>query len=247
MITQPRRALVTGVAGGIGSAIAERLRSVGWAVLGIDRNEPPDGLCDRFELFDIGRWRELGDVVERLVGPDPLGLLVNNAGTQIVAPILDLDDDALEETFAVNTFAPFVAIRSAGPMLGAGRGAVVSIASVHAVATSAGMSAYAASKAAIVALTKAAAIELAPMGVRVNAVLPGAIATQMLQSGLEGRPGSEEAGRKRLASATPLGRIGLAAEVADLVEYLADSARSSFVTGQSFVVDGGALARLGTE
>lgn len=239
-------AVVTGVSGAIGSAIAERLSSSGWQVLGIDQSAAGPSTCDRFVSFDLSDWRALPAALHELVKGVNLDLLVNNAGVQVVQPITNIEDDALANTFAVNTFAPFVAVRTFAPLLSPQSGSVVNIASVHASATSAGMSAYAASKSALVGMTRAAAVDLAALGVRVNAVLPGAIDTSMLRAGMETGAGGADRGLERLVAGTPLGRIGLAGEVAHLVEYLAESDRSSFVTGQCFVIDGGALARLGT-
>lgn len=242
-----KTAVVTGVCGGIGSAISSRLASSGWEVLGIDRAHTGPPGCVRFSCFDLSRWREIPTAFSELVDGYPVDVLVNNAGVQTVQAIGEVDDDDLLDTFAVNVFAPFAAIRTLVPHLAKTAGSVVNIASVHAQATSAGMSVYAASKSAQVGMTRAAAVDLAPLGIRVNAVLPGAIDTMMLRAGMADRAGGVEGSLSRLATGTPLGRVGLAREVADLVEYLADSERSSFVTGQSYVIDGGALANLGSE
>lgn len=242
-----RVAVVTGVCGGIGSAIADRLASSGWDVLGIDRAATGPPACTRFCQFDLSRWRDIPNALSELVHGDAVDVLVNNAGVQTVQAIAEVTDEAILDTFAVNVFAPFTAIRTLVPHLSSAAGSVVNISSVHAEATSAGMSAYAASKSAQLGMTRAAAVDLAPLGIRVNAVLPGAIDTHMLRAGMAEREGGVEGSLSRLANGTPLGRVGLAREVADLVEYLADSARSSFVTGQSYVIDGGALAHLGSE
>jgi NAD(P)-dependent dehydrogenase (short-subunit alcohol dehydrogenase family) len=242
-----RTAVVTGVCGGIGSAIASRLAGSDWEVLGIDQAATGPSSCTRFSSFDLFDWQKLPDALTELVADSVVDVLVNNAGVQIIQSITDLDDGALSETFAVNAFAPFTATRTLVPRIAQRAGSIVNISSVHAYATSVGMSAYAASKSALVGLTRAAAVDLAAKGIRVNAVLPGAIDTPMLRAGMGVRSGSVGGSLERLAAGTPLGRIGLALEVADLVEYLADSTRSSFVTGQCFVIDGGALARLGTE
>jgi NAD(P)-dependent dehydrogenase (short-subunit alcohol dehydrogenase family) len=242
-----RTAVVTGVCGGIGSAIASRLATSGWDVIGIDRAAAGTDACSRFLSFDLSDWRGVPAALLNVVGDSDVDALVNNAGVQTVQSIAAVDDDVLLDTFAVNAFAPFTAVRALVPHLARCGGSVVNISSVHAAATSAGMSAYAASKAAQVAMTRAAAVDLAGQGVRVNAILPGAIDTPMLHAGMGARRGGVDGSLQRLAAGTPLGRIGLALEVADLVEFLADSTRSSFVTGQAFVIDGGALARLGTE
>jgi glucose 1-dehydrogenase len=116
------------------------------------------------------------------------------------------------------------------------------------VATSRGAAAYATSKAALVGLTRAAAIELAASRIRVNAVLPGAVDTPMLTAGFRrADPDDETAGRSALESRTPLARVAQPGEIAQAILFLADARRSSFMTGQTMIVDGGATARLSTE
>jgi NAD(P)-dependent dehydrogenase (short-subunit alcohol dehydrogenase family) len=129
-------------------------------------------------------------------------------------------------------------------------GAIVNVSSVHAVATSANIAAYAASKGALLALTRALAIELAPDNIRVNAVLPGAVDTPMLHAGLSrGHVAGADlpALMQALSKRTVMGRIGQPTEIGQTILFLADSERSSFMTGQALVVDGGATARLSTE
>jgi len=136
------------------------------------------------------------------------------------------------------------------PLLQRPGGAVVNVASVHAVATSANIAAYATSKGGMVAMTRAAALELAAEGIRVNAVLPGAVDTPMLRDGL-GRActdgSSVDDAMADLAGRTAMGRVGQPREIAEAILFLADPDRSSFMTGQTMVVDGGATARLSTE
>ena len=122
-----RSALVTGVSGGIGTAVADLLSAAGWTVLGIDRSAEGPGVCDRFLSFDLARWRELDAAVEAFVAGAPLDLLVNNAGVQHVQSVVDVDNDALEDTFAVNTFAPFAATRALAGSLSERSGSIVNI------------------------------------------------------------------------------------------------------------------------
>jgi len=129
-------------------------------------------------------------------------------------------------------------------------GAIVNVSSVHAIATSANVAAYAASKGGLLSLTRALAIELGSDRIRVNAVLPGAVDTPMLHAGLNrwhvhGRNPLELV--EQLKSRHVMGRIGQAGEIAQAIYFLADDDRSSFMTGQALVVDGGATARLSTE
>jgi NAD(P)-dependent dehydrogenase (short-subunit alcohol dehydrogenase family) len=132
----------------------------------------------------------------------------------------------------------------------AGTSAIVNVSSVHAVATSANISAYAASKGGLLALTRAMAIEFAPDNIRVNAILPGAVDTPMLRAGLQRGhvSGSTMTDRlENLARKTVNRRVGTPEEIAHAIYFLADSTQSSFMTGQALIIDGGATARLSTE
>jgi NAD(P)-dependent dehydrogenase (short-subunit alcohol dehydrogenase family) len=132
----------------------------------------------------------------------------------------------------------------------AGGGAIVNVSSVHAIQTSVNIAAYAASKGGLLALTRAMAIEFAPDNIRVNAILPGAVDTPMLRAGLnrDHVQGSDIQTRlDNLARKTVNGRIGTPDEIAQAIYFLADGERSSFMTGQAMIVDGGATARLSTE
>jgi NAD(P)-dependent dehydrogenase (short-subunit alcohol dehydrogenase family) len=129
-------------------------------------------------------------------------------------------------------------------------GAIVNVSSVHAVATSKHIAAYAASKGGMLALTRALAIELAPDNIRVNTVLPGAVDTSMLRDGLNrdhAGSGTAEERLENLARNTVSGKIGKPEEIAQTILFLADPEKSSFITGQPLVIDGGATARLSTE
>lgn len=244
-----RTVLITGAAGGIGHATSQLFADDGWRVIGTDRSEPPPASpCDVFLRLDVGD----PDAVEQVltdVPIDRLDALVNNAACNLSRRLVDTSVDEWNSIMGVNVRAAQQAIRCLFPLLKGSSGAVVNVSSVHAIATSEELSAYAASKGALCALTRAAALELAESGIRVNAVLPGAIDTPMLRSGLQRlRNGvSEEDAYSALALKTPLGRIAAPREIAQVILFLADNARSSFVTGQMLVADGGATARLSTE
>jgi NAD(P)-dependent dehydrogenase (short-subunit alcohol dehydrogenase family) len=179
-----------------------------------------------------------------------LDALVNNAAIQVCKPLVDMTVEEWDDVMASNLRSIFLAVRAAYPLLRTAKGAVVNVSSVHAVATSENIAAYAASKGGALALTRAVALEFARDGVRVNAVLPGAVDTPMLRSGLSrGRAeGSSVEERVRdLGRRTALGRVAEPEEIARAILFLADSQQSSFMTGQALVVDGGATARLSTE
>jgi NAD(P)-dependent dehydrogenase (short-subunit alcohol dehydrogenase family) len=179
--------------------------------------------------------------------PHVLDALVNCAAVQPIGSTLEQGSEVWRATMATNVESVAIMVQATLPELQRGRGSVVNIASVHAMATSGDIGVYAASKGAVVALTRALALELAPRGIRVNAVLPGAVDTEMLREGLGRSSTGVDHAMQALAERTVLGRIGEPWEIASAVRFLADPEMSSFITGSSLVVDGGALARLSTE
>ncbi len=170
---------------------------------------------------------------------------------QIAKPLVETTTEEWDEVMASNLRSIFLACKLAFPLLKAsGNGAIVNVSSVHAVATSANIGAYAASKGGVMALTRAMAIEFAPQNIRVNAILPGAVDTPMLRAGLQ--RGHVSGGTivdrlENLARKTVNGRVGQPEEIASAIYFLADNTQSSFMTGQALVVDGGATCRLSTE
>jgi NAD(P)-dependent dehydrogenase (short-subunit alcohol dehydrogenase family) len=244
-----RTVFITGVLGGIGRATAETFHDAGWRVLGSDRrdHDPIDEIpIDRFLQADIAD-PQIGATLESfLASIDRLDAVVNNAAMQIEKPLVEMSDGEWDLIMSTNVRAAFIVCRAAYRLLQQSAGAVVNVASVHAYATSPGLAAYAASKGALVALTRASALEFAHAGIRVNAILPGAVDTPMLRSGLN-RWSSPEAALQRLADRTPMSRVAEGAEIGRAILFLADGNQSSFITGQALVADGGALARLSTE
>jgi NAD(P)-dependent dehydrogenase (short-subunit alcohol dehydrogenase family) len=249
-----RTALVTGAAGGIGRATVGLFARSGWQVVGVDRADfgpgfPPDGL---FIQADISLPEALDTIFKRARAfCESLDALVNNAAMQIAKPILETSAEEWDAVMASNLRSVFLAVKLAHPLLKeSGAGAVVNVSSVHAMATSAHIAAYAASKGGLLALTRAMAIEFAPDNIRVNAILPGAVDTPMLHAGLSrGHAGSGGLQDRldNLANKTVIGRIGKPDEIAHAIYFLADAEQSSFMTGQALIVDGGATARLSTE
>ena len=235
----PRVALVTGAAGGQGRAFVERLLQDGFAVVATDL--VAEVTCPRGE--DTAYWLGLqhdvsvpGDwhaVVEAAL--DRFGridVLVNNAGYLRAASLAETDVETFERHVRVNQFGVYLGMSAVLPhMRASGSGSIINIASVGGLKGFAGEFAYCTAKWAVRGMTRCAAIELAPMGIRVNAICPGPIDTPMLGTG--------EA--VRWADFVPLGRLGRPGEVAGLVAFLA-SESSSYITGAEIPVDGGMIA-----
>ncbi len=253
-MVENRLMLITGAAGGIGRATVKVFSGKGWRVIGVDRaafgeDFPQNGL---FIQSDISNPADLEFIYEKARGFSPtLDAIVNNAAIQIAKPLVETTVEEWDAVMASNLRSVFLGARLAHPLLKAsGGGAIVNVSSVHAVATSANISAYAASKGGLLALTRAMAIEFAADNIRVNAILPGAVDTPMLRAGLV----REHAGSggildrlENLARKTVNGRVGQPEEIAHAIYFLADNGQSSFMTGQAMIVDGGATARLSTE
>jgi len=182
---------------------------------------------------------------------DRLHALVNNAALQVARPLLETSVEDWDAVMASNLRSVFLGIKLAHPLLkAAGGAAIVNVSSVHAVATSANIAAYAASKGGLLALTRAVAIEFAGDNIRCNAILPGAVDTPMLRAGLgRGHVQGDDILERldNLARKTVNGRVGKPEEIAHSIYFLADESQSSFMTGQALIVDGGATARLSTE
>jgi glucose 1-dehydrogenase len=246
--------LITGAAGGIGRATVKYFTEKDWRVIGVDRSGfgepfPKNGL---FVQADISEPNDIEKIYQAAAAfSATLDAVVNNAAIQIAKPIMETSAAEWDRVMASNLRSVFLGAKLAYPLLKAGGGgAVVNVSSVHAVATSSNIAAYAASKGGLLALTRAMAIEWAMDGIRVNAILPGAIDTPMLRAGLN--RGHVSGGTmidrlENLARKTVNGRVGQPEEIAHAIYFLADNTQSSFITGQAMIVDGGATARLSTE
>jgi NAD(P)-dependent dehydrogenase (short-subunit alcohol dehydrogenase family) len=246
-----RHAVVTGAAGGIGSAISRQLLSQGAVVHGLDRDAAGLGrlasesggsfVGHSVDLAErAGVDRVLADVLAALRGR--CDILVNNAGVSRLRPLADTEDELIDWMFEVNFMAALRITRALLPALRASRHAsVVNIASELALVGQPDYSGYCATKGAILAWSRALALELAGQGVRVNAVCPGPIDTALLQDEFETHddPG---AARSAEIGAIPLARLGVPADIAPVVAFLAGDA-GAFVTGAAWLVDGGKTAR----
>ncbi len=246
--------LITGAAGGIGRATVKTFAERGWRVIGVDRkprfaNFPKEGI---YIQADISLPEQIEDIYKQVAAEtETLDAVVNNAALQIAKPLVETTAEEWDMVMASNLRSVFLGAKLAYPLLKAqGGGAIVNVSSVHAVATSADIATYAASKGGLLALTRAMAIEFAPDEIRVNAILPGAVDTPMLRAGLDrGHVGHGDMMDRleNLARKTVNGRVGQPEEIATCIYFLADSTQSSFMTGQAMIVDGGATARLSTE
>lgn len=237
-MTGQRVALVTGAAGGQGWAIAKRLRAEGFSVAACDLRTDEllaavDELGDNEVIgihLDVTSPAQWDTAVERAVSRfGLLSTLVNNAGMLHRASLAEETAEAFENAWRVNCLGAFLGMRAALDQLRrAEHAAIVNICSTGAIRPFPQHCAYGSSKWALRGLTQTAAAELAPSGIRVNAVFPGPIATPMLDATTQ----------TRLAETAMFGRLGQPREIADAVAFLA-SDEASFITGSELVVDGG--------
>ena len=237
---QGKRAVVTGAAHGIGRAIAAAFVAEGAQVLlaDIDADGAARAAADLGQqafTADVSRKSEIerifAQVTEHWGGLD---ILVNNAGVTHAAELDDLTEDDFDRVFAINLKSALWATQAAARVMAPGS-AVVNMSSVNAVLAIPNQIPYAISKGAMKQLTNVTALALAPQGIRVNAIGPGSIMTQMLQGIM-----SDSAAQDRILSRTPLGRWGEPEEVAAIAVFLA-SGESSYITGQTIYPDGGRL------
>jgi len=244
----PQAAIVTGASSGIGRASARRLAGAGYTVLAVGR--------DAAALEDV--CREIGQaggtargftadvtaadapraiVARALTDFGRIDAVVNAAGIISSGAVHETSDEGWDMMLDVNVRAPFRMIREAAPALIEQRGAVVNVSSVAGPRAFPGVAAYCVSKAAVDQLTRCAALDLAPKGVRVNAVNPGVV-----QTNLHRRSGMDETKYveflERSTTTHPLGRVGTTDEIAGLVAYLLSPA-AGWITGETVLIDGG--------
>lgn len=239
--------LVTGAARGIGKAVAAKAAEEGAAVALLDI------LTDELataaaELKQTGATiaSAVGDItdedsVRRTVAEltadlgKPITVLVNNAGKNAYADATQMTVDEWDSVFDVDLKGAWLMARAVLPeMIAARHGAIVNIASIHSTLTTAGMFPYAAAKSGLVGMTRSLALDVAPHQIRVNAVSPGYIATDLLEEFFDTIPNA----RETALAVHPLGRIGTPENVAEVVCFLASTA-AAFVTGANWAVDGG--------
>lgn len=236
---------ITGVNGGIGSTFGKIFREAGWSVVGTDIRNDYNADCSFFFNVDVSQARGIIEVQEALLSNQVrLNCVINNAALQIEKSLVETTEDEWRKVFNTNVGSIFLTSKYLFPLFE--DCSIINISSVHSRATSKRIASYVASKGAVSALTRAMAMEFADHGIRVNAILPGAIDTEMLHRGLS-RNGDHDGALETIIACTPLKRIGYPEDVAQLALFLADDSKSGNITGQEFVCDGGVLAKLATE
>ncbi|HUH64713.1 MAG TPA: SDR family oxidoreductase [Terracidiphilus sp.] len=246
-------AVVTGAAQGIGRGIAEDLHARGAGLFLLDRNA--DGLVAAAACLRKRGGPSVHSIVIDLAEPAAIAALaagitakeskvdviVNNAGIEFDLPLAEVTAELYDRVIAVNQRAPFLLAQALAPLFPSEGGAIVNISSIHADHAFPNAIAYACSKAALVALTRNLALELAPRKIRVNAICPGYIESPMLDEWLRLAPDPEALARE-VRALHPLGRVGRPGDVAAAVAFLAGPG-SEWITGTHLVVDGGLTIR----
>ena len=224
--------LVTGAASGIGLAIGQRFAGEGARVFGFDR------AGDVAFHGDVRSPSDVEGAIDRLVADEGrIDVLVNSAGVREIGDVFTMATDEWDNVIAVNLSGTFYCCRAAARhMRESGGGTIVNISSVGGLIGLARRPAYTAAKHGVIGLTKSLARDLAPAGIRVNAICPGLIRTPLTEPYFV-----EDAFEEGLRTVVPQGRVGVVDEVADAALYLA-SDQSSYVNGIALTVDGGWLA-----
>lgn len=246
-------AVVTGGASGIGASTVRRLAGGGATVVVADVNEDGGeavvqavremGGEARFESLDVTEFEAVDALLGEVADDSGLDLLVNNAGVVQVAPLSETTPDDRDRVVGVNFGGVWNGCRAALPrMAERGTGSVVNVASTGGLRGSPGLATYSATKAAVVNFTRALAGEVGPAGVRVNAVAPGTIDTEMARA-VMARQDDPQTARERAATGHALKRLGKPEEVAAAICWLA-SDEASFVSGHCLAVDAGQSAVL---
>lgn len=233
-----KKVLITGVLGGIGSALAIAFRENGFHVYGMDVLADTQNNCNEFFQFDLNQFvldknykKEWTDFFQKNI-PD-LDVLINNAAVQILGSLGDIQLSEWQETMNVNLTGPMLLSQVFLKPLEKSNGCIINIGSIHQQLTKPNFVSYATSKSALIGLTKALAVDLEGK-IRVNAISPAAIETAMLRAGFD----NDESALDELRKIHPVQRIGYPADVAKLALFLA-SENTGFIHGANLQLDGG--------
>ena len=249
-----RVAIVTGGAMGIGKGIAGELAAEGATVVVSDVNDAvgeettselkKSGAKAAYVHCDTSDEGEVKALMRAAIQEfDRLDVLVNNAGLGIFKSVTEATVEEFNRALAVNLRGPFLCMKHAAPLMReAGKGSIINIASVHSVQNVGGTAPYAASKGGDAALTRAAAIDLSPDNIRVNAICPGWIDTPLVQ-GIFNATDDPEAARREIEERQLLRRLGQPEDIGKAAVFLASDA-SSYMTGSLMFVDNGMTAQL---
>ncbi len=243
-------AIVTGAAHGIGLACARRFAADGAAValgdIDAERGEGAakalraEGAKAMFVATDVTERPSIAALIDRAVSEfGRLDIMLNNAGVALNAPLLEMSDEIFDKTMATNLRSAFIGTQLAARKMVADKrgGVIINMSSVNALLAIPGLVAYACSKGGLNQLTKVAAVELAPHKIRVVAIGPGTILTELARTAVM----VDDEARGKVLARTPIGRAGEPEEVASVASFLA-SDDASYITGQTIYPDGGRLA-----
>jgi len=246
-MAQPRTAMITGAASGIGAAIAQRFLHEGYSVALFDLNiegarrvAEATGMNGKFLVVqgDAGEEQSVRLAVARTEAAfGAIGVLINNVGMELNNTVVEQSREQWDRQIAVNLTSVFLFSKYCIPGMNVNGGAIVNISSTHAFVSWPRCAAYDATKAGMLGVTRALAVDHGPKGIRVNAVCPGYVRTPLLEQWFA----SIEDGEQRAASCHPLRRIGEPVDIANAVFFLA-SEEAAFITGSVLTVDGGLMA-----
>jgi NAD(P)-dependent dehydrogenase (short-subunit alcohol dehydrogenase family) len=242
---QGKVVLITGAAQGIGAACAQRFAREGAKLVLCDVSDAPGQALAKelgalYVHADVSQKAEVDAVVaQALALHGCIDVLVNNAGIFKAAPFLEVSEADFDAVLAVNLKGSFLMAQAAARAMveRRTRGSIINMSSVNGVLAIPSIASYNMSKGGINQLTRVAALALADHGIRVNAVAPGTIATELAAKAVL----TDEAAKARIMSRTPMRRLGEPAEIADVVAFLASEA-STYITGEIITVDGGRMA-----
>lgn len=240
---QSKTAVISGGASGIGFAIARKFieNKIRCILIGRDEQKLAKaasvlGNTCEYVAFDITRLNEIPAMIKDIYNRfRKIDILVNNAGIHLKKPLFEVTDEEYESVIRTNQVAVFALSREiAFRMVSDKKGSIINISSMASQYGLPQVIAYTAAKSAVEGMTRAMAVELSPLGIRVNCIAPGFIETEMSANALAGDPARKE----KVLSRTPMGRLGKAEEVADAALFLATES-SSYITGVILPVDGG--------
>ena len=242
---QGKVVIVTGAAQGIGAACAQRFAREGAKLVLADVNDAAgEALAAQLQAIyvhcDVSSKPQIDALVQKaLAAHGCLDVLVNNAGIFKAAAFLEVSEADFDAVIAVNLKGSFLMAQAAARAMVARQtqGSIINMSSVNGVLAIPSIASYNMSKGGINQLTRVAALALADYGIRVNAVAPGTIATELAAKAVL----TDEAAKAKILSRTPMRRLGLPAEIADVVAWLASDA-ASYITGEIVTVDGGRMA-----